>query len=355
GDHREPAAEEQGSKTASGPAAIAMGEPADAAAAVAASLLAGANAGAVDAGRGRRSDSGPGRSGVAPGSGSVAPKGSPDTTKQGAVPAQASPVAAANAPLAAAATPDAPAVGETAQDASAPAASPEVAVETGDQARPTQPIDNPGLRRALGQLGMTPGQGGAIPVPAVVAGEPGATGPGAQQGLAQALSGLAEAAGKPAPMVPPAPVVPNVPLGAVPIEIGMKAMAGVNHFQIRLDPAELGRIDVNLEIDTDGTVKARLTVDRVETLTLLQRDARTLERAFEQAGLKPSDGGVDLSLRDQGRNDRGGSSENGRENGRGGHSPAHENAGGSTVAKPVEPAAVHRTIWRGAAGIDVRI
>ena len=34
-------------------------------------------------------------------------------------------------------------------------------------------------------------------------------------------------------------------------------------------------------------------------LALLQRDARTLERAFEQAGLKPSEGGIDLTLRDQ--------------------------------------------------------
>ena len=32
---------------------------------------------------------------------------------------------------------------------------------------------------------------------------------------------------------------------------------------------------------------------------MLQRDARTLERAFEQAGLKPSEGGIDMSLRDQ--------------------------------------------------------
>ena len=79
---------------------------------------------------------------------------------------------------------------------------------------------------------------------------------------------------------------------------GLKTLAGVNRFEIRLDPAELGRIDVQLDISEDGEVKAHLVVDRVETLSLLQRDARTLERAFEQAGLKPSEGGVDLSLRD---------------------------------------------------------
>jgi flagellar hook-length control protein FliK len=78
----------------------------------------------------------------------------------------------------------------------------------------------------------------------------------------------------------------------------MRALGGAKRFDIRLDPAELGRVDVNLSISDKGEVSARLVVDRVETLHLLQRDARTLERAFEQAGLKPSDSGVDITLRD---------------------------------------------------------
>lgn len=88
------------------------------------------------------------------------------------------------------------------------------------------------------------------------------------------------------------------PLHIVPIEIGARALAGNKRFDIRLDPAELGRVDVSLEISDKGDVSAKLTVDRVETLQLLQRDARTLERAFEQAGLKPTEGGVEMSLRD---------------------------------------------------------
>lgn len=90
----------------------------------------------------------------------------------------------------------------------------------------------------------------------------------------------------------------QTPVHMVPIEIGLRAMSGSKQFDIRLDPDELGRVDVNLSISDKGEVSARLVVDRVETLHLLQRDARTLERAFEQAGLKPSDGGVDISLRD---------------------------------------------------------
>jgi len=104
------------------------------------------------------------------------------------------------------------------------------------------------------------------------------------------------------------PVVPEMPRavapGAVPVEIGLRALQGLKEFQIRLDPAELGRVEVKLEIGEDNLVTAKVVVDRVETLHLLQRDARTLERAFEQAGLKSSDGGIDFSLRDQGQGAR---------------------------------------------------
>lgn len=93
------------------------------------------------------------------------------------------------------------------------------------------------------------------------------------------------------------PVAVDAPLGAVAIEIGVRAMAGMKRFEIRLDPPELGRVDVRLDLGEEGTVKAHLIVEKAETLALLQRDGRTLERALEQAGLKPE--GVDLSLRDQ--------------------------------------------------------
>ncbi len=119
--------------------------------------------------------------------------------------------------------------------------------------------------------------------------------------LAQQLdptSQLSNAAGAAAGQTASAAGGVSTPVHLVPVEIGLRAMSGAKQFDIRLDPAELGRVDVNLSISDKGEVTAKLVVDRVETLHLLQRDARTLERAFEQAGLKPSDGGVDISLRD---------------------------------------------------------
>ena len=147
------------------------------------------------------------------------------------------------------------------------------------------------------------------------------------------------------------PVLQQVPLGSVPIEIGLKSLAGVNRFEIRLDPAELGRIDVRLDIGDGGEVKAHLVVDRVETLALLQRDAKTLERAFEQAGLKPSEGGIDLSLRDPSGDRRGGDQPQGDR----GQPPAGRPDG---IAAPEahEPVVAPRRIsWRSTGGVDLRI
>ncbi|MBD3848434.1 flagellar hook-length control protein FliK [Bosea sp. SSUT16] len=120
-------------------------------------------------------------------------------------------------------------------------------------------------------------------------------------GTVHSLSPLDQAAATPNPALPSGAgqaALPATPLHVVPIEIGLRALSGARQFDIRLDPDELGRVDVNLSISDKGEVSARLVVDRVETLHLLQRDARTLERAFEQAGLKPSDSGIDISLRD---------------------------------------------------------
>jgi flagellar hook-length control protein FliK len=98
---------------------------------------------------------------------------------------------------------------------------------------------------------------------------------------------------------PTAVPTPTVPIAGLAIEIAARAQAGVNRFDIRLDPPELGRIDVRLDVNRDGRVTSHVTVDRPETLTLLQHDQPHLERALEQAGLKTADNGLQFTLRDQ--------------------------------------------------------
>jgi flagellar hook-length control protein FliK len=90
-----------------------------------------------------------------------------------------------------------------------------------------------------------------------------------------------------------------VPLAGLAVEIASQAHAGKQRFEIRLDPPELGRIDVRLDVDRDGNVTSRMTVERVETLDLLKRDAAQLERALQHAGLKTADNALEFSLRQQ--------------------------------------------------------
>jgi flagellar hook-length control protein FliK len=106
----------------------------------------------------------------------------------------------------------------------------------------------------------------------------------------------------------PASATPHVPVSALAVHIASQASNGVKRFDIRLDPPELGRIEVRLDVTREGRVTTHLVVERAETLDLLQRDARQLERALQNAGLDISEEDMKFSLKDQdlahGENDR---------------------------------------------------
>lgn len=76
---------------------------------------------------------------------------------------------------------------------------------------------------------------------------------------------------------------------------------GHDRFQIQLSPPDLGRIDVRLEISSDGRVSAVFGVDRQQTLDLLQRDSRDLQRALQDSGLRADSGSLSFNLRGEGR------------------------------------------------------
>jgi flagellar hook-length control protein FliK len=90
-----------------------------------------------------------------------------------------------------------------------------------------------------------------------------------------------------------------VPLAGLAVAIAARAQAGSSQFDIRLDPPELGRIDVRLGVDGSGQVTTHVTVDRADTLQLLQSQQPQLQQALEQAGLKTADNGLQFTLRDQ--------------------------------------------------------
>jgi flagellar hook-length control protein FliK len=90
-----------------------------------------------------------------------------------------------------------------------------------------------------------------------------------------------------------------VPLGGLAVQIAASVKSGKSSFEIRLDPADLGRIDVRINVDTNGNVTSHLTVEKPETLSMLRQDAPQLQQALDDAGFKTGDGGLQFSLHDQ--------------------------------------------------------
>lgn len=79
-------------------------------------------------------------------------------------------------------------------------------------------------------------------------------------------------------------------------QIVRRQSEGGRVFDIRLDPPELGRVGVRLEMGKDQLVKAMLSAERPDTLQELQRTARDLERALAEAGLTLAENGLSFSL-----------------------------------------------------------
>jgi flagellar hook-length control protein FliK len=99
----------------------------------------------------------------------------------------------------------------------------------------------------------------------------------------------------------PAGVVPDqASVDALALRIAAKSADGESQFQIRLDPPSLGRIEIHLNMDSQGNAQAQLSADRPQTLDALQRDSGALERALKDAGLDLP-GGLSFSLKSDGK------------------------------------------------------
>jgi flagellar hook-length control protein FliK len=86
----------------------------------------------------------------------------------------------------------------------------------------------------------------------------------------------------------------------VAAEIARNLKNGSTRFQMRFDPPELGRVEVNMKVASDGSVQAHLIVERPETLDMFLRDQRALERALEAAGLNTDSENLQFSLKQDG-------------------------------------------------------
>lgn len=140
-----------------------------------------------------------------------------------------------------------------------------------------------------------------------------------------------------------------VPVSGLAVQIAASARAGNSRFEIRLDPAELGRIDVRLDVDKHGQVSSHLTVEKPETLAMLRQDAPQLQRALEDAGLKTGQNGLQFSLRDQ-------SSGQQNNNGQAERQPQRLVISETTAVAPSVAANITYSYAAGASrGLDIRV
>ncbi|WP_354290037.1 flagellar hook-length control protein FliK [Sphingomonas sp. PvP055] len=65
---------------------------------------------------------------------------------------------------------------------------------------------------------------------------------------------------------------------------------GANTLTIRLDPVELGRVEVRMQIDATGKLTATVSAEHASALDLLRRDSAMLAQTLSQAGVQADAG-----------------------------------------------------------------
>jgi flagellar hook-length control protein FliK len=97
-------------------------------------------------------------------------------------------------------------------------------------------------------------------------------------------------------------------LGTIGQDTGVALARGVadgrDHVAIRLDPPDLGRIDVQLSFGQDGGLRAIVASDNRAALDLLRRDLDQLQRALTDAGVRADAQSFHFSERQSGGSHR---------------------------------------------------
>ncbi len=89
------------------------------------------------------------------------------------------------------------------------------------------------------------------------------------------------------------------------LAVSKAASGGEQEFTVRLNPGDLGRVNVRLQFAENGNLRAQVAVENPETLELLQRDAKGFERALEASGHKTEQNGISFSLDDSNKESAG--------------------------------------------------
>ncbi|MBB3032473.1 flagellar hook-length control protein FliK [Alteriqipengyuania lutimaris] len=115
-----------------------------------------------------------------------------------------------------------------------------------------------------------------------------------------------------APPAPGAPASQPAPVSARPGEIGHQlgveivrhGLDGRDSMTIRLDPVEMGEIQIRLQFDDRGTMRAIVTAESSAALEMLRRDSADLVRALGDAGVRTDAQSFQFEGRGQGRGEQ---------------------------------------------------
>ena len=86
----------------------------------------------------------------------------------------------------------------------------------------------------------------------------------------------------------------------VAMQISRAADQNIDRMTVHLKPAELGKVTIELEVGPDHRLHAVISAERSETLDLLQRDAKSLDKALNEAGIKTDSGSLQFNLKGEG-------------------------------------------------------
>ncbi len=94
----------------------------------------------------------------------------------------------------------------------------------------------------------------------------------------------------------------NVAIDALPFHMKRADEHGTDIMEIRLDPLELGKIEVRLQRGDDNSMTAHIIADQASTYALLKDDSAALEKSLRSLGMQMDSSNLQFSLRQDGQN-----------------------------------------------------
>lgn len=95
---------------------------------------------------------------------------------------------------------------------------------------------------------------------------------------------------------PHRPTAYTPPAMQVAVQVQQAAEDGNDRVSIQLTPHDLGKIEVQLEFGAGGKLRAKVMAENPQTLEMLQKDAKGLEKALQDAGLNTDANSLSFSL-----------------------------------------------------------